>query len=608
MAINNSAEVISLDVPQSELETDRERSLLPFFSKLLHSLHPKVLLFITKEQSELNENLILALNRTTPSSASAIAPEQLALEYENLLGGKRKKLAAFYSTPAIVQHLVSNLFEHYQPAESILDPACGTGVYLLACFQTFLSKTHCAEDALTHLYAVDIDPIAVDVTRLLLLDKAAHQFPNADLEKLWSILSNNIVHGDSLLEPGIGIDNGLDFHSTFAAVMGEGGFAHIIGNPPYGLSRDSRIDPFLLRALQMRYASWSSGKLNTYMLFIAKGVELLKEGGRLHFVVPNSWLGIASATALRKRLINSNSIAALEHFKSRVFPEPNVEAVVVGIHKGGDKNTQHINLNYFDKPAGTALQTEKLPAAECKKTSDRRLPLLWRADSANVLDQIFEHSIPLSQSGLFVPRIALQAYAKGKGNPKQTAEIVSTHPFDATEQINETFLPYLEGRDISRNQIDWSGSYLSYGEWLAEPQRLEYFTGPRIVLREILGASPYLLQAAYTEEVFLYNKSALHILPEGGCTASHLKALLAILISPLGSFVIRHAGRKSQRRTFPKVLGADLRDFPIPRAFQEHAQALSDSSKNLNESVPFLCNSIVEAYHLTPQHLQIIRE
>jgi hypothetical protein len=401
----------------------------------------------------------------------------------------------------------------------------------------------------------------------------------------------------------------LNFSEAFPRPTLQGGFNHIIGNPPYGISRDSRIDKTELVALQSRYKPWISGKVNTYMLFMARGMELLCEGGTLHYVVPNSWLGITSARALRTKLIDNGHLVAIERFNTRVFPEPNVEALVVGLRKKS-MLPEHVEiaLKEYDSPSGNLLNSDRLPLLECTKTPDRRIPLFWNAATASILSRIFEHSTPLSESGLFMPRIALQAYAKGLGTPPQTDKIVREHPFDAVERVDESYLPYLQGRDISRNEVCWSGSYLSYGPWLAEPQKLEYFNGPRIVLREILGPSPYLFQAAFVDKTFLYNKSVLHILPQGECTHLDLQALLHILLSPLGSFVLKHTGRKSQRRLFPKIVSADLRDFPIPKHFTSISNLLSRDRSNSNYNDWILSPSMTDAYGLSSSQAAIVSQ
>ena len=67
-------------------------------------------------------------------------------------------------------------------------------------------------------------------------------------------------------------------------------------------------------------------------------------------------------------------------------------------------------------------------------------------------------------------------------------------------------------QDVMRYQYRHSGSYLKYGPWLAEPQKIERFSGTRILIREIINSAPYILNSCAIEERALYNKSIIHIL------------------------------------------------------------------------------------------------
>jgi hypothetical protein len=177
--------------------------------------------------------------------------------------------------------------------------------------------------------------------------------------------------------------------------------------------------------------------------------------------------------------------------------------------------------------------------------------------------------------------IALQAYAQGKGNPPQSKSDVKNHVFHANEQVDDKYYPYLQGKDVQRYGINWSGDYLRYGKHLAEPQKLSRFTGPRIIVREITQKTPHLLAATYTDQTLLYNKSVLHILPTDASSEKELLALLCILNSPLASFCIAFRGRKSQRKLFPKIVNGDLKSLSLPLAFDKHVKLLANAAKAL---------------------------
>ena len=76
------------------------------------------------------------------------------------------------------------------------------------------------------------------------------------------------------------------------------GFDVVIGNPPYVVTKDSR-----LRAL---YEEGIYGRMNTYGLFIQRGLRLAKEGGQLTYINPRTMLTDRYFTNLRK-LIRRNA-------------------------------------------------------------------------------------------------------------------------------------------------------------------------------------------------------------------------------------------------------------------------------------------------------------
>ena len=255
----------------------------------------------------------------------------------------------------------------------------------------------------------------------------------------------------------------------------------------------------------------------------------------------------------------------------------------------------------------------------CEATPDLIIPVGWSSEVRAALRRVFFQSFRLdSDESPFLPMIALQAYAEGKGTPPQSREVVETHPFHSRERIDDSCYPYLEGSDIEPYRIRWSGSWLRYGSWLAEPQSIDRFSGPRIVIREILGTPPSLLRCALLEETMLYNKSVLHILPRQPERRNLLLALLAVLNSSLASFIILQRGRKSQRKLFPKVVNDDLKDFPIPFSFFDKCQRLAGMASDLctpdgpaaemvNAAQDEIDREVFKLYRLKPPDIEVIQ-
>ena len=499
----------------------------------------------------------------------------------------------FYTPVSMAQYLTREALKTAgSPAKfTLLDPACGSGVFLLATIEASNAAHGTSEPQLRallchSLYACDKDPQAAALTRFVLA--RAYEVCTTDTvdEQIITALRSHVIEADTLLAstPGCGSLNlGFAFESAFPAVFRDGGFDLVIGNPPYGLSRDGRISDEENEILKQTFARYREGKLNKYLAFMARGYELLNARGVLSYVVPNAWLGIKSGKKLRQLFLTEQILEEITHFSYPVFAVPGVEAVVFRVHRGKKHATIRLRKlsSQGDEESSTAIPTQA-----CHDNLDSTISLTWSADSDRILAHIRAHAEALSSPFFpFRPMIALQAYAAGLGVPPQTAAQVKEHPFHRPSKEDKHCYPYLEGRDIKRYALNWSGSYLRHGEWLAEPQKIERFLGPRVVLREIINPLPYLLNAAVVEEPMLYNKSVLHIISPPGTSADFAWGLLAILNSKLASFVLRHSGRKTQRKLFPKLVNDDLKHLPIAKNFLAELPKLAAQARQMSVMV-----------------------
>ena len=460
-----------------------------------------------------------------------------------------------------------------KPSEATyLDPACGGGIFSLQLLIQLKEHDPQCDVAviLKQIHFTDIDPCAVHLTRLLMTYTAQEIEVTTDPTSYYKIVCAQSTVGNTLLS-----EKGVQGNTPLRQKR----FCAVVGNPPYGLSRDDQISRNELQLLKKRYAHILHGKPNKYMLFMARGLELTHEKGVVSLVVPNSWLGIESASKLRTHLLKEGKLTEISFFRTPLFTNLSVEAVIYLTKK--DAQNRSILLCEFETPLTRPLKRMKVPRSLCLRNQGARIPRRWSSAVGSLLKKITEHTTPLSEIGFFDSKIALQAYAQGKGSPPQTKATVKSHCFHSSDASTESHYPYLEGRDIGRYALGWSGSYLHYGPWLAEPQSLERFQGPRILVREILGRSPYLVQAAYTDQTFLYNKSVLHILPSQECSSHVLLTLLGILNSSIATFILLLHGRKTQRKLFPKLVNGDLKNFPLPANLLSEATHIAPLVKRL---------------------------
>jgi len=311
-----------------------------------------------------------------------------------------KKAGGVYYTPTyivdyIVEHTVGKLLDGKTPQQvsklCILDPACGSGSFLLGAYQTLLDwhlkwySEHEPEKhtkgrqpkifrgpggdwrlttsekkriLLNNIYGVDIDPQAVEVTKLSLLLKVLEGENTETLGKSLRLfheralpdLSNNIKCGNSLIGPDFYqgkqlslIDeeeryriNAFDWNAEFPHIFpspdgrgqGEGsGFDAVIGNPPWGGDIDRTIDYF-----HSRYPSSTQEHTDSFKLFIDASLRLAKAGGLVSMIVPNTLLQQRRIRDVR-RLLLQNRIDSLVDLGEDVFAGVVAPACVFAVER-----------------------------------------------------------------------------------------------------------------------------------------------------------------------------------------------------------------------------------------------------------------------------------
>lgn len=316
----------------------------------------------------------------SPYEFSVLPADILGQVYEQFLGkvirltsGHRavveekpevRKAGGVYYTPTyivdyIVNQTVGKLVEGKRPGPlggvsklRILDPACGSGSFLLGAYQ-FLLDWHRAQYIadgpekwaggrtprlhqgrggewqltiderkrilLNNLHGVDIDPQAVEVTKLSLLLKvlegADEQTMGRQLalfhERALPDLGRNIQCGNSLVGPDFYAGrqmallsddearriNVFDWMAAFPQVMADGGFDAVIGNPPYGAELLSLERDYLESKYQL-------GTTDSAALMIAQALALTKNGGVNSFIVPKPLTFSSNWRKVRARLLD----------------------------------------------------------------------------------------------------------------------------------------------------------------------------------------------------------------------------------------------------------------------------------------------------------------
>jgi hypothetical protein len=259
-------------------------------------------------------------------------------------------------TPAwVVQHLVagglSDLLVPQQPVPAglrILDLTLGSGSFLIETFECLVdaevavgNNVALAERAALvkdHLFGVDIDGAAVEVTKLsLLLAVLGDEVIDLDRGRdLLPDLSKNLLVGNALIEsdfddlvPSAAVIPErraavapLDLTSAFSHVLQNGGFNLIVGNPPYvRIQTLSEFMPDQLTYFQdarSGYESALSHNFDVYQLVVERAFKFLAADGHLAYILPNRFTNLVPAGTMR-RLLGPRLLRLVHFGEEQVF-------------------------------------------------------------------------------------------------------------------------------------------------------------------------------------------------------------------------------------------------------------------------------------------------
>jgi hypothetical protein len=345
------------------------------------------------------------------------------------------------------------------------------------------------------------------------------------------------------------------------------GFEVVIGNPPYVFARNSQKKGLSVQDKEYFYNHFELAEyqVNLYPLFIEQGHRLLKEKGLLSYITPNNWLTINTNRKLRKFVLAQSDIQIV-NFYAQVFESAAVDSAILIFKKGSD----HPSVTLLEYTDGFKLVKQVLPSYFLtQKDCLINLESFKDVEGMSLIEKMELHAIPLSSVADI--KVGLKVYQVGKGKPVQTPEVKENRIYHANTKLDGEYFKYLEGKDVGRYYLGWSGEFLKYGVHLAEPRSdFGLFSTKRILVRQIPSKPPYCINACLTEEVALNDMNSMNIINFKG---SH-ELILAILNSKLISYWFVHKFGKMQRGTFPQFKVNELAIFPIPKTFEPYREVL----------------------------------
>lgn len=565
--------------------------------------------------SQLIKNLLImdSYDFTTDANVNILGHifEQSLSDLEELRGGitsRRKKEGVYYTPEYITDYICKNTIIPYLSKSGvntipelvkeysnnikeledkikeikILDPACGSGAFLVKAVDVLLQIDEEMEKYRTsrvmdqsqltefnqqrriydiienNIYGVDINEESVEITRLSLFLKLAG--PNRKLINL----SKNIKNGNSLIEdesvdlhafdwrkkfPSIFFDEQIKLHEKEFTTKILDGFDIVIGNPPYG-----RYEMMTNNQKEFLKSQGNLGDTSDISESFVRKVlnELVKEGGYFSFIIPKGLSYVKSWTKTRKILLDDCDIRKLID-ASKAFDDVLYEQMIFVLIK----QQKHDNFIEIGSLRHHYIETSHL---ETKYFSDRIFPTGLSDEKISILKKIEINSIP-------VRNIATFWYGKGGLTPKINHE---------GEGVK-----LLTGKEISKY-----GFNFDIDPWYLEEKYLnktdhERLSVKKVVVQDIVAhitqPIPHIKLTASLDEDkrFCLNTVMCFAEKENGCKNDFL---LALINSKFMSFYYYFFIFNQAIRTMHFMPGyADY--LPIPKEYKQFQDIISEKSR-----------------------------
>ena len=500
--------------------------------------------------SELNENILGHIFEQSISDIEDLKKELNGEEFDKKKG-KRKKDGIFYTPKYITKYIVENSIKNwlddkrkelgedklpelseadfeikYSSKKSderiysknykkhiefwtkyreavknikIVDPACGSGAFLITAFEYLLNYNNYLNDKIfdltgtkdlfsdttkeilqNNIFGVDLNKESVEITKLSLWLKTANK------NKTLATLENNIKCGNSLIDDiEIAGELAFNWEKEFSQVFENGGFDVVVGNPPYVSTK--QIPANDRNYYWDKYKEILFSEMDLYEIFIYKSInELLKNKGYLGFITPDSYFTNTSFELLRKYLLEKTKIIEIIDFPYRFYPfeEVNKETAILILNKKIDKN--FVNLRVSNRNVNNLYLKESLK--NNIQLSQEEILMKYNnkiiVNMNSILNKLLKNSLrfgnylELHKGWMSVPKkikIGLIEIEKG----------IFTKEEAIKNNIINNCSEYLEGRDIHRYFTDKVNKYV-YIKNIDKTTKDWHFS-PKIILQRIVG-------------------------------------------------------------------------------------------------------------------------
>jgi type I restriction-modification system DNA methylase subunit len=390
-------------------------------------------------------------------------------------------------------------------------------------------------------------------------------------------------------------------------------FDVVIGNPPYVFTREGDFGNNIKKNIQDRFLknlagsqigrAKQSGKINFYAIFILQGLLLLKKGGLLSYIVPNTLLRATTYDVIRKYMLDNSKIINITDMSSGVFENVTASTTLLFIENNKSNLTHKILVQEgLPKDSDSGNQTF-IP----QESFNKNISYTFNIFSSDQTDMIV-HKLIKSGSRLdnFVDILA-GGIATGPGKKD----------YISNKKISDSYKPLIEGKDIKKYKLNFSDKFILYDRkklYRARDESL-FLRKEKLVTQRIGGGKFPLIVAYDNKQYYTFNSTNSIFLKKDSPIS--LKYILALLNSKLLNwfYTVQFTNKSTLTVNISKTF---LEQLPIiVSASKNNIESLVDEilvlkdedGKNNTSNIESKIDEIVmDLYGLTDEEKDLIRK
>jgi hypothetical protein len=381
------------------------------------------------------------------------------------------------------------------------------------------------------------------------------------------------------------------------------GFDSVIGNPPYSRKLSKKQKKFI----NTNFVT-ASYQVDLYVAFVEMTCRLVRKNGVIALITPNSWLKNLAMDKLRKFLLKHLCFRAIVPKITGAFTKASVEnAVMIAMKESGPGYVAVLSCR-----GGEFAVSHEVAQQRFRENDGCVFDVEATDEIRQILSKLRETEETIAT--LFDVNRGINPYDALTGQPQS---VIRSRAYHADHKKDKSFVPELKGKHVQPFSYKWDGKhFISYGPWLAAPRDPKFFTGRRLIFREILADR---LVCTVIEEDFKIDRSLYIALPKQEDLVD-TRFVLGLIASKLFAFYLRHTTNEFDQ-LFPKVRVAEFRAIPVKIVPHSEQRKLVDIVQKIlqmkvrrghdseMQSLETEMDAIVYSlYHLTPDEIAIVED